>query len=241
MTQYRSLISTRRCIVAASAAVCNSNFNAISVRPTGTSRSTPSLRSRRERDGRGGAARGQPSSSHGRPVLNDPRPAYRSGRQQPRDPFRKERDRWFESISLQRRVSCEPDFLDQGADGAGRYFPILARDLIFAFFPQRGGPRVRIQLSALSAYQKTLGIPPFSASRQKGFVPGFVPEGRHKNPAARGVSPVKRGHRPKAGMMVMDELNADIARLKQSLAEAREQLNRSPQTNERTWERHPRS
>src|SRR5690242_11648982 len=31
-------------------------------------------------------------------------------------------------------------------------------------------------------------------------------------------------------MMVMDELNADIARLKQSLAEAREQLNRSPQT-----------
>jgi hypothetical protein len=108
MTQYRSLISTRRCIVAASAAVCNSNFNAISVRPTGTSRSTPSLRSRRERDGRGGAARGQPSSSHGRPVLNDPRPAYRSGRQQPRDPFRKERDRWFESISLQRRVVRTP-------------------------------------------------------------------------------------------------------------------------------------
>jgi hypothetical protein len=24
------------------------------------------------------------------------------------------RNRWFESISLQRRVSCEPDFLDQG-------------------------------------------------------------------------------------------------------------------------------
>jgi hypothetical protein len=36
-------------------------------------------------------------------------------------------------------------------------------------------------------------------------------------------------------MMVMDELNADIARLKQSLAKAREQLNRSPQTNEQVF------
>src|SRR5712671_6925519 len=26
------------------------------------------------------------------------------------------RDRWFESTSLQRRVHCEPDFLDQGAE-----------------------------------------------------------------------------------------------------------------------------
>src|ERR1700751_2401359 len=25
-------------------------------------------------------------------------------------------DRWFESVSLQRRVQCEPDFLDQGAE-----------------------------------------------------------------------------------------------------------------------------
>src|SRR6516225_2682736 len=41
-----------------------------------------------------------------RPVLNDPQSAYRSGisrRQQPRD-LSQERDRWFESGSLQRRV-----------------------------------------------------------------------------------------------------------------------------------------
>ena len=29
------------------------------------------------------------------------------------------RDRWFESISLQRRVHCEPDFLDQASSGSG--------------------------------------------------------------------------------------------------------------------------
>src|SRR6516162_348786 len=43
MTQNRSLISTRRCTEAASASVSNSNVRATSVRPTGTSRSTPSV------------------------------------------------------------------------------------------------------------------------------------------------------------------------------------------------------
>src|SRR5882672_1357322 len=43
MTQNRSLISTRRCTVAASASVSNSSVSAISVRPTGASRSTPSV------------------------------------------------------------------------------------------------------------------------------------------------------------------------------------------------------
>jgi hypothetical protein len=43
MTQKRSLISTRRCTVAASASVSNSKVSAISVRPTGASRSTPSV------------------------------------------------------------------------------------------------------------------------------------------------------------------------------------------------------
>src|ERR1700738_873642 len=43
MTQNRSLISTRRCTVAASASVPNSNVSAMSERPTGASRSTPSV------------------------------------------------------------------------------------------------------------------------------------------------------------------------------------------------------
>src|SRR5437763_671349 len=43
MTQNRWLISTRRCTVVASASVSNSNLRAISLRPTGTSRSTPSV------------------------------------------------------------------------------------------------------------------------------------------------------------------------------------------------------
>jgi hypothetical protein len=43
MAQKRSLISTRRCTVAASASVSNSKVSAISVRPTCTSRSTPSV------------------------------------------------------------------------------------------------------------------------------------------------------------------------------------------------------
>src|SRR5271165_2530018 len=43
MTQKRSLIWTRRCTVAASASVSNSKVSAISVRPTGASRSTPSV------------------------------------------------------------------------------------------------------------------------------------------------------------------------------------------------------
>ena len=36
------------------------------------------------------------------------------------------------------------------------------------------GSGVRIQISLSSTYQKTQGIPPFSAREQRGFVYGFV-------------------------------------------------------------------
>src|SRR6516225_935260 len=55
-----------------------------------------------------------------RPVLNDPQSAYRSGisrRQQPRD-LSQERDRWFESGSLQRRVRNEPSAASLGPPNA---------------------------------------------------------------------------------------------------------------------------
>jgi hypothetical protein len=44
-------------------------------------------------------------------------------------------DQWFESISLQRRVSCEPDFLSR-VDHAGEVLDVLRVQL-------RGGERER--------------------------------------------------------------------------------------------------
>jgi hypothetical protein len=64
-------------------------------------------RSRRERDGRRERPHGRPSSSRETTLMT---PVYRSGisrRQQPRD-LSQERDRWFESGSLQRRVARTP-------------------------------------------------------------------------------------------------------------------------------------
>ena len=61
------------------------------------------------RNARAGAA---PSSSRETTCLNDAHPTYRSDiplRQQPRD-LSQERDRWFESGSLQQRVRLSPDF-----------------------------------------------------------------------------------------------------------------------------------
>jgi hypothetical protein len=37
------------------------------------------------------------------------------------------RNRWFESGSLQRRVLCEPDFLNRGAENIAERWPTLAR------------------------------------------------------------------------------------------------------------------
>jgi hypothetical protein len=50
-------------------------------------------------------------------------------------------DRGFESISLQRRVFCEPDFLDQGcARAPDRY---LVGDLV-SMIPTLGTPTLRL-------------------------------------------------------------------------------------------------
>ena len=57
------------------------------------------------------AVQGRPAANYRplarRPVLNDLHPAHRSGRQQLRDPFSQERDRWFETVFLERRVSSK--------------------------------------------------------------------------------------------------------------------------------------
>ena len=73
------------------------------------------VRSRLSAGGRWIRTIGTPPNFFGRPSI----PAqftFRNINRLPRD-----RDRWFESISLQRRVRCEPDFLDYvGADALSR-------------------------------------------------------------------------------------------------------------------------
>jgi hypothetical protein len=47
--------------------------------------------------------------------------------------------------------------------------------------PDALGPRVRILLSVLAAYQKTLGFQPFLTKSETSFVPDFVPKRTHKS------------------------------------------------------------